>query len=184
MNCPPAWWDPHPTHCCSQMVGYGGILLFPWSPVGQGVTPTPGWIIRLLPEPCCPNWNWLPSSSLLFLPQVKAVFHPQLPPPSPSAEEGHLHLPTRGVHQPPWPTTAQPLGTWSLATIIPLLVWSFNKSEHSTQSLVRVSKHWEERQEEASFPDDDMSEWEREPSSRMAQQGRGRPSVKSQRPGA
>lgn len=55
-----------------------------------------------------------------------------------------------------------------------------------TQDLVRRSKHWEERQEEAetAFPEEDMAEREREPGSHMVCRPRGRPSVKSQRPGA
>jgi len=167
-------------------VGDEGILLFPWSPLGRAETPAPGWIIPLLPAPCSPRRNCLPSSSLLLLLlQVKAALCPPPPPPPPSTGEGPLHLPTPGWPQSPWPTTASPWGARSPAALVPLLVFSLNKSEHLTQDLVRRSKHWEERQEEAAaaFAGEDMAEREREPSSRMARRLRGRPSVKSQRPG-
>lgn len=91
--------DPSPTHCCSWLVGDEGVLLFPMVNPGAGWTPTPGWIILLLPAPHSLHWNWLPSSLLLL--QVKAALHSPSPLPSPSAGKSPLHLPTPGM--PPTP---------------------------------------------------------------------------------
>lgn len=67
-------------------------------------------------------------------------------------------------------TTTQPWGAQTAAALELLLVLSWNRSEHLMHDLVRVSKHSKERQAGAmaAFPDKDMAEWEREPSSCMA----------------
>lgn len=86
--------------------------------------PPPGWIIPLLPALHSPRWNWLPSSSLLFL-QVKPALHPPLPPPLPSAGEGPLRLPMPGVppaplaHHCPAPGSSVPSHPRPLTCVVP-----------------------------------------------------------------
>lgn len=80
--------------------------------------------------------------------------------PTPRVPPASLAHPT-----PPW-------GAQTAAPLVPLLVLSLNRSEHLMHDLVRVSKHSKERHggAMAAFPDEDMAEWEREPSSCMAEQ--------------